>query len=198
MVKMLVLATLALFLVSGSRPPAVKATGTLSDNFDKEVPGRWRRVGGPWRIKGGKAVHGTTRKWNHDFLVADFPMSEGLIEVTGIAGKPNSQKFSSLGICIKYVDDAHRLYFRVGSHRRSSVDSNLPGFRKVSLGRFTPTPGRQYRLTVAVRNGLIGVCIDDVMLCILRDPLAGKAGRPGLFTESGARYDDFRVTRWAR
>ena len=198
MIKTFVLSALALFLVSAGKPPAVKARGMLSDSFDKEAPGRWRRVGGPWRIKGGKAVHGATKKWNHDFLVADFPMSEGLIEVTGIAGKPNELKFSSLGICIKYVDDAHRLYFRFGSYGKAFVDSNLTGFRKVSLGRLVPTPGREYRLTVVVRNGLIGVCIDDVMLSILRDPLAGKAGRPGLFTESGATYDDFRVTRWAR
>jgi len=196
MVRILTLAGLAFVLVSGSRP--VPAADRLSDDFPIEIPGRWRRVGGPWAIKGGRAFHGTMKQANHDFLVADFPMSEGLIEVTGIAGKPNKLKFSSLGICIKYVDDAHRLYFRFGSYGRASVDSNVPGFREVRLGRLAPTPDKEYRLTVAVRNGLIGVCIDDVMLCILRDPLAGRAGRPGLFTESGASYDDFRVTRWAR
>jgi hypothetical protein len=36
------------------------------------------------------------------------------------------------------------------------------------------------------------------MIGVLRDPLAGKAGRPGLFSESGVEYDDFRVTRWAK
>ena len=196
MVKTLLLAGLAGLLVSSSRPAVVP--DRLSDGFDKEAPGRWRRVGGPWAIESGMAVHADTKSGSHDFLVADFPMSEGLIEVTGVAGKPNDLKFSSLGICIKYVDDKHRLYFRFGSYGGAFVDSNLPGFRKVSLGRLVPVLGKPYRLTVVVRNGLIGVCIDDVMLSILRDPLAGKAGRPGLFTESGASYDDFRVTRWAR
>ena len=49
MVKTFVLATLALFLVSGNRPPAVKARGTLSDRFDREVltegPGTRLRAG---------------------------------------------------------------------------------------------------------------------------------------------------------
>ena len=29
-------------------------------------------------------------------------------------------------------------------------------------------------------------------------PLAGKTGRPGLFTETETDFDDFRVTRWER
>jgi hypothetical protein len=122
-----------------------------------------------------------------------------MIEVKGIARKANSYRFASLGIVIKHVDDDNHLWFRFGSYNSKNVDGKAPdGFDKVVLGVGQPDLNRKYDLTVIARNGLIFICIDDTMIGVLRDPLAGKAGRPGLFSESGVEYDDFRVTRWAK
>ena len=46
-----------------------------------------------------------------------------------------------------------------------------------------------------MRNGVIGLSVDGVMLTIMRDPQGPVTGRAGLFTETRADFDDFRVVR---
>ena len=169
----------------------------LTDDFSREVAGRWERVAGDWTIGDGRIVHHGDGRGGHDMAVVDFPFSEGMIEVEGVAHKKNEQNFASLGFVIKYVDAKNNIWFRFGSYGRRNVDGYAPGFNDVSLGRGKPELGRKYKLTVIVRNGLIVPCIDGVMIGVLRDPLAGKVGRPGLFSEADVEYDNFRVTRYA-
>jgi len=170
----------------------------FEDDFSAEVEGRWERVAGDWRIENGKMTHHTPGHPGHGQLVADFPFREGMIEVTGVAIKENDYKFASLGLVIKHVDGRKRIWFRFGSYGAKNIDGSAPGFTKVPLGVGKPQLGKEYRLSVIVRNGLIAVSIDDVIIGIARDPLAGETGRPGLFSESDVEYNDFRVTRYAK
>ena len=170
----------------------------LTDDFSEEVAGRWEALHGEWTVKDGRMVHTHTESPDHDMLLAEFPFSEGMIEVTGIARKRGEKyPFASIGIVARHLDEKNRIYFRFGSYNAINVDGSAPGFRKFSLGRGGPELDREYRLTVIVRNGVIGVCIDDRMIGVLRDPFAGKTGRVGLFTETGAEFDDVRITRYA-
>ena len=58
-----------------------------------------------------------------------------------------------------------------------------------------PQLGESYRLKAIMRNGVIGLNADGVMLTIMRDPQGPVIGRAGVFTESRADFDDFRVVR---
>jgi hypothetical protein len=183
---------LALILAS-----AASAEDRWTDDFSHDLGQRWRVGHGEWKVHDGVLLHVHKDSPAHDYIVADFPFSEGMIEVKGIARKKNSYQFASLGIVIKHIDDKNQLWFRFGSYNHKNLyGPGLPAFQRASLGVGQPDLGRKYDLTVIVRNGLIGISIDDVMIGVLRDPYSGKPGRSGIFSESGAEFDDFRVTRW--
>ena len=168
----------------------------FEDDFSEEVEGRWERIAGEWVVENGAMVHVQDYSAGHDRVVADFPFTEGAIEVKGVALATNLHRFASLGIVIKHLDEKSNIWFRFGSYGQKNVDGYGPsGFDGVLFGSGKPELGRTYLLSVVVRNGIIGVCIDDVMFGIMADPFAGKAGRPGVFSESGAAFDEFRVTR---
>jgi len=164
------------------------------DDFSKDSKARWIVVAGEWNWEEGALVHVHDDKANHDMIVADFPFEEGLIEARCVALKENEYKFGSVGLVVKHLDKERVIYFRYGSYGSKNVDG--PSFQKVVLGSGKPELGREYRLSAVRKGGLIGVCIDDVMIGVARDPWPGQPGRAGLFTESGARFDDFKVTRW--
>jgi hypothetical protein len=192
-------AAMALLALVAGIPWKATAADIFFDDFSTEVKGRWRPIQGEWLVKHGVMRHVGKDSPDHDMVLADFPYSEGMIEVKGIARKENSYGFGSLGIVVKHLDDQNFIYFRFGSYNQKNVDGHgPPGWDKVVLGGGKPQIGRKYDLTVIVRNGLIYVCLDEVMIGVLRDPFSGRTGRPGIFTESGAEFDNFRVTRWAR
>ena len=178
---------------------AVSAQDVMVDDFSKEVPGRWQPIQGEWKIRDGVMAHVEKKQPNHDRIIADFPFTEGMIEVKGVARKKNGDNWASLGVVIKHIDKKRNIWLRYGSYGRINIDGyGPPGFDGIHLGEATPELGREYQLTVIVRGGLIYFCIDDTMIGIIRDPWPGKAGKPGLFTEAGAEFDDFRVTRVSR
>ena len=169
----------------------------FTDDFSKEVEGRWEAVNGEWVVRDGRLVHPDTSSYNHDCAVADFPLSEGMIEVVGVARGNNILDWASVGIALKYIDDENRLYFRYGSYNRLSTMWRVSGRSEgLQLGRGGPELGRPYRLKAVMRNGLVGISLDGIMIVIFPDPLAGRSGRPGVFTESHAEFDNFRVVRW--
>ena len=195
MIRMAVLAMAVLLGVAASG--AAAADDVLVDDFSKEVAGRWRVVSGEWKVRDGVMAHTARPFPHHDCIVADFPFTQGVIEVKAVPRKNNKYRFASVGIVIKRIDEKRAIWFRFGSYGLVNIDGR-GGFRRVNLGRAWTELNREYRLSVIVRNGLICVCVDGIMVGVIRDPLAGKAGRPGLFTESGAEFDDFRVTRLSR
>ena len=192
--KALLLATLLL-----AAAPSAAADDTLTDDFSKVVPGRWRVVTGDWKVRGGVMAHTGKGNANHDRIIADFPFTEGMIEVTAVPRKNNRYKWASVGIVVKRLDKKSDIWFRFGSYGMINIDGYGPkGFDRIALGKARPELNRKYRLAVIVRNGLIYVCVDDIMVGVVRDPFAGKAGRAGLFSESGSEFDDFKVTRVSR
>lgn len=194
--KTFLVATLLLAVAASG---AVAADEALTDDFSKVVPGRWKVVTGDWKVGGGVMAHTGKGNANHDRIIADFPFTEGTIEVTAVPRKKNRYKWASVGIVIKRLDEKRDIWFRFGSYGTINIDGHGPkGFDRIELGRSRPELGRKYRLTVIVRNGLIYVCVDDIMIGVVRDPFAGKAGRAGLFSESGSEFDDFKVTRVSR
>ena len=63
------------------------------------------------------------------------------------------------------------------------------------FGSVTPEPGETHRLKAVMENGMIGLSTDGVMHTIMHDPLGPEPGRAGVFTETRADFDDFRVVR---
>ena len=51
------------------------------------------------------------------------------------------------------------------------------------------------RLTLVIRDGRVGFFADGVLRAMFKDPLAGQAGRPGLYTESASFADTFMTRR---
>lgn len=174
------------------------AEDVFVDTFTEPLAGRWEAVQGTWRVDQGRLVHPNIDFPDHDMLLAGFPFSEGKIEVTAIAREASAKYgFASIGLVARYLDEQKRIYFRFGSYNKVKVDGAAPGFMAFNLGRGGPDLDRAYALTLVVRNGVIGVCVDDTMIGVLRDPLAGRTCRAGLFTETGATFDDVRITRYA-
>ena len=176
--------------------PAGGAEKILVDDFHETVEGRWQAISGAWVVEDGVMTHRGKDAPDHDMAVADVPFVEGTIEVKATALSTNAHSFASVGIVIKYLDEKNNIWFRFGSYGQTNVDGyGPPGFDKMSLGKGKPELGRTYDLAVIIRGGRIALCIDDVMVGIIADPYPGQPGRPGLFSESGARFDDFRVAR---
>lgn len=175
---------------------ATSAEDAFFDDFKETIEGRWEVRAGEWMVKGGRLVHGHKAFPDHDFVIADAPFTDGKIEVKGWATKGNAQyRFRSLGIVIKYIDQDRYVWFRFGSYGNRNIDGRLPpGSDSIQLGGGQPDLGRAYDLTVIVRNGFVYLFIDDVMIGVIRDPYPGETGRPGLFSETGSEFDNFRVT----
>ena len=51
------------------------------------------------------------------------------------------------------------------------------------------------RIRVKIVESKVAFYVDDTLMCIFKDPLAGKAGKPGFTSESTSYAQSFRVRR---
>jgi len=57
---------------------------------------------------------------------------------------------------------------------------------------------KRYRLRLLWRGREVGFYVNGKLIAVVVDPLHGRAGRPGLFTETAAEFDNFVVRRTRR
>ena len=187
---------LALVLLAYPATSGTDENDVFTDDFSQPIEGRWQTIEGEWEVSDGRLSQTNASGHTHRRILADFPFSEGTVEVQGTPQAYNDIGFASIGIILRYVDENNYLMFRYGSYGLLNLAGAVPGdWDGVVFGRVIPQPGQSYRLKAIMRNGVIGLSADGVMLTIMRDPQGPVIGRAGVFTESRADFDDFRVVR---
>ena len=185
-------------LLASVRLAAAAEQVVMAEDFSGPLPAGWRALEGTWEVRDGQLVHPDASGAPHARLVAAAPIREGIIEVEATPIEENAYRFASVGLVGKYVDDQHEWWFRFGSYGAINIDGRIPGIDKIPIGSVRPECGRTYRLKIVMQGGLVGVSVDGTMIGIFRDPFADLEGRPGVFTETHARFDNFRVTSYSR
>lgn len=159
------------------------------DDFSTPVEGRWEAViGDPWTVEDGEFFGGSpTGDYQKSLTVCNLPLTEGVIEasVRPFGGRP-----SSIGIVGKYIDRETCWYIR---YAYWGIMLIVPGQETLYIAPYTliNQENRDWkhppvRLTLVIRDGRVGFFTDGVLRAMFKDPLAGKAGRPGLYTESAS------------
>ena len=188
---------LMLVIRAAAADPASAAETTFADDFSSPVGDRWEAISGEWEVADGRLLHSSAEGAPHDRILAPFPLREGIIQVDAIPMQHNQYNFASVGLVGKYVDEDHQWWFRYGSYGRANIDGRIPRIDRIPLGSAQPELGRRYRLKLVIRGGLVGVSVNGIMIAIVEDPFADSAGRPGVFTETHAEFDNFKVTRFS-
>ena len=174
-------------------------TGICADethhwDFRKNLPTTWTVIHGTWQAGDG-TLRQTAEDQSRFMILCDEEMVEGTIEVEYEALRPRA----FLGLVVKWIDADQHTYLRHGGYDYMSLGGK-GNFRYGPFGDFAiGVPrneiGDRVRLKIVVRDGKIIYSVNGIVLAVMHDPLAGKAGRPGLYTEFPAIFRDFRVTR---
>lgn len=170
----------------------------LIDNFTKEVPGRWTTARGEaWKIKDG--VFSSVPKngpYQTGMAVCDFPIIDGVIETVVHS---RTDRFGSVGIVGKYINNGKCWYVRFAYW---AVELVVPGGESFVITPFLlcgndepEAVEKPVTLKLIIRDGRVGLYVDGVLYCVFADPLAGEAGKPGLYTESSAFAQSFKAKR---
>jgi hypothetical protein len=167
---------------------------TIEETFDDAA--RWNPIEGDWRVEDGAYVQSDASSPAYRYSIFDTALREGTIEATAtpLERNYNGNVGASLGLMVKYLADDRWCAARFGSYGVLSLLIRDAGDKgRISLGHFRPEPGRSYRVRVLVRNGMLAIVREGLVVAILSDPFADEAGRPGLFTETRCRFDDFSI-----
>jgi hypothetical protein len=170
----------------------------LIDNFSKEVPGRWQTaMGTEWKINDG--VFSSVPEngpYQKGMAVCDFPMVDGVIEAVV---RSRTDRFGSVGIVGKYINNGKCWYVRFAYW---AVELNVPGGESFVITPFLlcgndepEAVEKPITLKLVIKDGRVGLYVDGVLYCVFADPLAGEAGRPGLYTESSIFAQSFKARR---
>ena len=190
-----VLLALAAAIMVTSR---LSAQVVVSDDFSKVNPGRYEVKSGDWKVVDGKYVHITEKPYGFRWVVADFPFTEGTVEVEAIPRKEGLHGSTSVGLVAKYVDDDNYWRVQFGTYGRLRVSGRVAGEGWGSDSRlYAMEVDKTYKLSLVWRDAEVGVFVDRELVAVIADPFAGQAGKPGFFTETVAEFDNLtvRVTR---
>lgn len=189
----LTLTLMAVSLVVAASGP-VRAE-VIEEDFDAGAE-RWEAVRGEWTVEDGMYVQTDASSPDYRLSVFDTPLDEGAIEAvaTPLERNDHGNVGTTFGLVVKYVDDDRWCAARFGSYGSCSLLIRRPGDNgRISLGSFHPEPGRSYHARVLLRNDMLAITHDGLVVAILDDPFPDQAGRPGLFTETRCRFDDVRI-----
>lgn len=157
----------------------------------------WQPGAGEWSVRDGALYQADASSPAYRFILAPEPWHEGAIEVdaTPLTTNRNGNVGASFGLMIKHVDEGRWYALRCGSY--GAVSLRITGDRDevVKLGALASVPNETHHPKAILRGGLLAVMLDGVVLGIFRDPFAGEAGRPGLFTETECEFDNVRIER---
>ncbi len=166
------------------------------ERFDDGRADRWLSLSGEWAVEDGAWVQSDASSPAYRMSLFEQSWREGAIGVTAtpLERSLDGQVGASFGLVVKYVDDDRWCVARFGSYGSCNLLVSRPGGRhSVRVGYFEPQPGRSYRVRVIVRNGMVALARDGLVISVLQDPFPDHTGRPGLFTETRCRFDDVRI-----
>ncbi len=116
-------------------------------------------------------------------------LTEGVITVEATATGRNSSGDGCFGLVARYLDDNNWLAIRFGAYRQVALLMRVGGEKRITgLRPFTCEVGRRYRARVTLARGLLLLELDGKPAGVARDPFAGRAGRPGVYAQSPARF----------
>ncbi|MGC9317237.1 MAG: hypothetical protein ACP5KN_04285 [Armatimonadota bacterium] len=179
---------------------AAAGAEVIEERFDDGDASRWEPVHGDWVAQEGALVQTDASTPDYRFVLFDSALSEGSIEVTAtpLERNLNGNVGASFGLVVKYLDDGRWCAARFGSYGSCSLLIRGPGESgRVTVGHLQPEVGRQYRGRVILRDGMIAISREGLVIAILQDPFPDAPGRPGLFTETRCSFDDVRIEREA-
>ncbi len=167
----------------------VYSAAVADDNFDDGDASAWEPLVGEWNADEGAYLQSDASTPAYKYSVTGEPWSEGAIEAdaTPLEFNRNGNVGASFGLMVKFIDGHTWCAARFGSYGGCSLRVvGTPEPRGVKLGHFEPQVGRTYHPKVILRNGLLALALDGLVIAILEDPFPDQAGRPGL----GLRLDD--------
>ncbi len=171
----------------------------IEHNFDDGDVSAWEPINGEWAAHEGTYLQSDASTPAYKYSVTGEPWSEGAIEADAVALEVNKHGNvgATFGLMVKLIDEETWCAARFGSYGGCSLRVvGTPEPRGVKLGSFQPELGKTYHPKVVLRNGLLALALDGLVIAILEDPFAGQAGRPGLFTETRCEFDNVRIERF--
>ena len=170
-------------------------------DFDNPDVSRYEFLEGKWvfdsgRLKQVELPGKDERRYKKRIALIDFPLREGIIEVRARAVpceiKSRGADFGAIGVIGKYVDAERSWGFRHGS------SNNISGYGYFAQnhGAWTFTMDKPSTLKVVFANSMVGLIIDDMLVALKKDPLAGEAGRPGVYCEARTDFEAIKITRF--
>ena len=168
------------------------------DDFSDSRNAQWTPViGDPWRIKDGEFFGGDTEgNYSKAMTVSNIELTEGVIEATV---RPFGGRSSSIGIVGKYIDQERCWYIR---YAYWGIMLMVPGREPFYIAPYLmlenahpKSTHRPVRLKLVIRDARVGFFADGVLRAVFLDPLAGRAGRPGLYTESASYASHFSARK---
>ncbi|MDP7693438.1 MAG: hypothetical protein QGG89_16495, partial [Vicinamibacterales bacterium] len=186
----------ALVLAAADRCPAKEI---LRDDFSRALPGRYQVKIGEWKVAGGKYISLRAKPYRNRWTVADCRFTHGIVEVDAWARKPGLHGSTSLGLVGKYIDDKNYWRIQLNTYGKLRMGGIIGGKHWGSDSRLFPVAlNKRYRLRLVWRGAEVGFYVNGQLIAVVTDPLHGRAGRPGLFTETAAEFDNFVVRRTRR
>ena len=182
----------------------------IVDDFSKAVPGRWEDITGPvWHIKDGefmvspgyKDPNEHYSKWIGEYafsmVVADFPMTTGTVEAVVHSTNKPAGSYSLIG---KYIDGKNYWRVRFAYWNVQLIVRTTDGMNgEFSLFPFSMRGNDSGEIPVKLKfeivENKVGFYVNDSLMCIFEDPLAGKVGKPGLASESTTYASHFKARR---
>jgi len=183
----------ALVLAAAGRRPANEI---LRDDFSRVHRGRYQVKVGEWKVVGGKYVSTRAKPYQNRWTVANCSFTHGTVEVDAWARKPGLHGSTSLGLVGKYIDDKNYWRVQLNTYGKLRMGGMIGGKRWGSDSRlYRVQLNKRYRLRLVWRGAEVGFYVNGDLVAVVTDRLHGRAGRPGLFTETAAEFDNFVVRR---
>ena len=169
----------------------------LVDSFDAVAPGRWEDIVGDWVIADGSLMtEPKSGDYQKSMTVCNFPLENGVIEAV-LTTRFN--RAGSFGIIGKYIDQSNYWHIRFAYwtvqlqiYKEGKVQEyTLFPYSMVDLGG----GNKQTHLQLVIIDGRVGFFVDNTLITVFKDPLAGRSGRPGLSSESTSYAHSFQARR---
>ena len=157
------------------------------DDFSARRPG-WQPLSGDWQWQDG-TLRQQRPADTYYLAVREEPLTEGVVTVEATATGLNSSGDGCFRLVGKYLDERNWAVVRFGAYRSIALLAMVAGEKQIPVLRsFTCEPGRRYRASATITRGLIVVELDGKPVGVVRDPFAGRPGRPGVYAQSPAQF----------
>ena len=187
-------AYLTLILIAIHSPAWTAEPSVKTWNLNGPLPEGWSVISGNWQASDG-VLQQLTAERDRYILLFDVELIEGIIEV-----ELSSQRSRlASGIVMKWIDSDHHVFLRHGAYDYFTLGGrgNLKNgpFGDFAISTPPTIPGEFLRLKIIMRDKQLIYVVDDVVVAVAKDSLAGMAGRPGLYAEFPTIYRSIKVTR---